>query len=71
MRVKIHMDTAKDAMGLAAIASKVNADIFITDAAGLKVSAKSVIGALYSLEFNELWLESDADVYSIFRDWIY
>ena len=63
MRVKINLDTTNDAIGLSRIAEKLEGNITITDGNGLKVNAKSVMGALYSLEFSELWLESDHDIY--------
>lgn len=70
MRVKIRLDTATDAINFANIASKLAGEITITDAAGYRVSAKSVVGALYALEFTELWCESEEDHYTAFENFI-
>lgn len=64
MRNKIHLETVKDAMDFSNIAVNVHGDVRIMDGAGHCVDAKSLIGALYSLEFEELWVESDHDIYS-------
>ena len=61
MRIKIRLDTIKDAQKLADIAQDLSDEITITDNNGLRVNAKSVLGAIYALEFNELWLESECD----------
>lgn len=70
MRVKINLDTTNDAIKLSKITEKLEGNITITDGNGLKVNAKSVMGALYSLEFSELWLESDNDIYHHIADFI-
>ena len=64
MRVKIQLDTMKDINKFVAICSKIDAPVYITDGAGLKVSAKSVLGVMYSMEFDDIWCESDKDIYS-------
>ena len=63
MRVKINLDTMRDINEFVAICSKIPEPIFVTDNAGLKVSAKSILGVIYSLEFAEIWCESATDIY--------
>lgn len=70
MKVKIRLDTYQDAKNFNAIASRLNGNIYITDNQGLKVSAKSLLGSLYALEFDELWCESDEDIYRNIQDFI-
>lgn len=70
MRAKIYMDTVKDAEAITALASKCDKEVFIEDGNGLKVRAKSIIGNLHALEFEELWLVSTEDYYTIFKDFI-
>jgi hypothetical protein len=54
MKVKIRLDTMKDINQFVGICSKVSGPVYITDGAGLKVSAKSILGVMYSMEFEEL-----------------
>ena len=70
MKVKIRLDTVTDANKFAAITSTLEGKITITDTKGLRVNAKSVLGALYALEFTELWCESENDIYSHIRDFV-
>lgn len=70
MRNRIRIDTIKQANELAAIATNLNGKITITDGQGLTVNAKSVIGALHAMEFNELWLESENDIYMAIEPFI-
>jgi hypothetical protein len=71
MRVKIRLDTIPDAYKFSAIASQLEGKIYIVDAHdGLKVNAKSVLGALYSMEFGNLWCESEKDIYHAIEEFI-
>lgn len=64
MKAKIRLDTMKDINKFVAICSTVPCKVHITDGAGLKVSAKSVIGVMYSMEFDNIWCECEQDIYS-------
>lgn len=70
MRVQIRLDTMRDAQDFVNIASKMSGSVYITDNTGLKVSAKSLLGALYAMEFSELWCESEEDIYRNIEDFI-
>lgn len=70
MKVKIRLDTGADAIKFSTIASKLPGDIHVLDNAGLRVNAKSVLGMLYTLEFSELWCESDHDIYSHIEEFV-
>ena len=63
MRAKIRLDTMKDISKFVAVCITINAPVHVTDGAGLKVSAKSVLGVMYSMEFADLWCECDEDIY--------
>jgi len=71
MKVRIRLDTLSDVHAFVKIASSCACgDVYITDGNGLKVSAKSILGALYALEFDELWCESEEDIYHNIKDFI-
>lgn len=70
MRNRIRIDTVKQANELAAITGKFDGRITITDGQGLTVNAKSVLGALHAMEFNELWIESEKDIYMAIESFI-
>lgn len=70
MRAKIRLDTSSDAINFAHITSQLKGKIVVKDGNGLCVNAKSVLGALHALEFNELWVESENDIWMKIKDFI-
>lgn len=72
-RWRIKIDTTSDAIKIANIAGKLefaNDKIVIKDGEGMCVNAKSVLGALHAMEFSEIWLESERDIYAPFAEFI-
>ena len=63
MKVKIRLDTMKDINQFVAVCTKIPVPVHITDGAGLKVSAKSILGVMYSMEFTDIWCECEEDIY--------
>lgn len=70
MKNKICLDTATDVANFVAITSKIPERIVVTDGKGMCVNAHSLLGMLYALEFDELWVESDRDIYFLIQDFI-
>lgn len=70
MRAKIRLDTSNDAINFAHITSQLEGKIVVKDSNGFCVNAKSVLGALHALEFNELWVESENDIWMKIKDFI-
>jgi hypothetical protein len=44
--------------------------VTITDKQGLRVNGKSVLGMLYAMEFEELWCESDVEIYHLIEKFL-
>ena len=63
MKTKIRLDTGSDAIKFSEICSTLGGTITITDNKGLRVNAKSLLGVIYTLEFDEIWCESEEDIY--------
>ena len=64
MKNQIRLDTMSDVNEFVQIACKVSGEVHLTDSRNFKVNGKSLLGVMYSLEFNEIWVESDEDFYS-------
>ena len=71
-RMKIRIDTESDVTKIVSIATKLSDEIKveIVDGEGMRVNARSIIGMLYAMTFNEIWLESNYDVYHYFSDFL-
>lgn len=63
MRVKVELITNKDAIEFVNIATQIDEPVYLIGE-NFKVSAKSLLGALCSMEWNELWCECERDIYT-------
>lgn len=70
MKAKVRIDTLSDALTFVKITSTLGGKIVLCDNEGLRVNAKSLLGVLYSIEFSELWCESDEDIRSRINEFI-
>lgn len=70
MKAKIRLDTIQEANRFVAITSELPGKIEVIDPNGLRVNAKSILGALHAMEFSELWCESENDIYMKISDFV-
>lgn len=70
MKNKIRLDTMCDVNRLVSICSQIEGEVHLTDKRHFCVNAKSLLGVMYSLEFEEVWIESEADIFSKISDFI-
>ena len=62
MRAKIALVTMDDAAQMVKIATQIKEPVYLVGK-GFRVSAKSLLGALCSMEWDELWCECEKDIY--------
>lgn len=71
MKYKIILDTVSDVNTFVKnVTTETNATVTVTDNRGLRVNAKSLMGMLYALEFDELWCESDTEIYEKIKEFV-
>lgn len=70
MSYKIRLDTLSEVNQFVKVASSVPGQVTITDKQGLRVNGKSVLGMLYAMEFEELWCESDVEIYHLIENFL-
>ena len=71
MKYKIVLDTVSDVTTFVKnVITEKEANVTVTDNRGLRVNAKSLMGMLYALEFEELWCESDTEIYEKIKDYV-
>ena len=63
MKVKVALETMSDVSEFVAITSKVEEPVVLVGE-DFKVNAKSLLGALYTMEWQEVWCECEKDIYS-------
>ena len=62
MKVKVALETMNDVCQFVNITTSVKEPVLLVGE-DLKVSAKSLLGALYTMEWSEVWCECEKDIY--------
>jgi hypothetical protein len=63
VRVQVELDTMADVAEFVSTASQVPETVHLVSG-DFRVSAKSLLGAVYTMEWAEVWCECSADIYS-------
>lgn len=71
MKVKVRLDTLSDIRNFVNAVSKVdNTKVHLTDGNNFMVSAKSILGAMYTMEWSEVYCTCEKDIYSVIRAFV-
>lgn len=70
MRMRIRLDTMADINKFVAIAGKISEPVHLTDGNHFKVSGKSMLGAVYTMEWSEVYCECEKDISGQLMDFI-
>lgn len=73
MRYKVELLGQRDCVNFCQKAQDIEADVsLITKNGTYRVSAKSIMGCMLACSEwgDDVWVESDAEIYSIFEKWI-
>lgn len=70
MRAKIRLDTMRDIQGFVNAVSTIPESVILEDNDGNRVSAKSLIGAIYTMEWACVYCYCNKDIYHIISPWI-
>lgn len=62
MLVRVKLDTVKDIREFTEIVSNFTQKISLIDEDGMKVNAKSLIGVMYTTEWDNVYCESEIDI---------
>lgn len=70
MKCKICLDTMNDVNQFVKAVSYVDCCVELADEEGHCVNAKSVLGALYSMEWSNIYCKCDKDISGLILKWI-
>ena len=70
MRVRVRLDTMTDIQQFVAVATTIPERVSLEDDSGNRVCAKSLLGALYTVEWNEVYCYCDRDISGHLAKWI-
>ena len=71
MKARIRLETFSDIRKFVKVATRVKGRVYVTDGAGLKANAKSLLNMIPTLKYEELWCESENDIYFEIRDFLF
>ena len=70
MRYRIRLDTMADVNRFVGMATKVPGKIVLTDGDNFTVNGKSLLGAMYTFEWDQIYCESENEIYLKIKDFI-
>ena len=70
MKVKINIDTLSKINAFVSICSRLDCRVNLIDGEGYRVSAKSLIGAVATMDWSQVFVECDKDIYSYIVDFV-
>lgn len=70
MKYKIRLDTLSDINKFVSVCSQFTYKIDLIDGEGYRVSAKSIIGAIATADWSNVYVECDHDIYSHITDFL-
>ncbi len=70
MRYRIRLDTMSDVNRFVKMATKNTGKITLSDGENFTVSGKSLLGAMYTMEWDQVFCESENEIYYEIKDFI-
>lgn len=70
MKVKINLDTMSDVQKFVEVTSRVDNEVILEDNNGHRVSASSLLGVLYSMEWASIYCYCEKDISGMILPWI-
>lgn len=70
MKLEINLDTMSQINKFVTIWSCLDCRIDLIDGEGYRVSAKSLVGALATVDWSQVYVECEKDIYSHIKDFL-
>lgn len=70
MKAKINIDTLGKINSFVNICARLDGKIDLVDGSGYCVSAKSLVGAIATMDWTQVFVESEKDIYLHIQDFI-
>ena len=70
MRAKININTMSKIRTFVEVCSQLNYEVCLVDGHGYRVSAKSLVGAIATTDWSQVFIECEHDIYSYVREFL-
>lgn len=69
-KYRIRIDTMADVNRFVGIATQIPGKLILTDDENFTVNGKSLLGAMYTFEWDQIYCQSEAEIYFKIKDFI-
>lgn len=69
-RTQIRLDTMQSVNKFVEVMGRLTDQVWLEDGSGIRVSAKSMLGCLYSLEWNRIFVFCERDINAYLMPWM-
>ena len=70
MKIKVNLDTLSRINKFVEICSRLDEKVDLIDGTGYRTSAKSLIGAIATMDWHEVFVECEKDIYAYIYDFV-
>ena len=70
MNAKVNLDTMSKINAFVGICSRLDCKVDLIDGNGYRVSAKSLVGALATMDWNQVFIECEKDIYAYVQEFL-
>ena len=70
MNAKVNLDTMSKINAFVSICSRLDCKVDLIDGNGYRVSAKSLIGAVATMDWNQVFIECEKDIYAYVQEFL-
>lgn len=70
MNAKVNLDTMSKINAFVAVCSRLDCEVNLIDGYGYRVSAKSLVGAIATMDWSQVFIECDRDIYAYVQDFL-
>lgn len=70
MKERVNLDTMSKINTFVGICSRLDCKIDLIDGNGYRVSAQSLVGAIATMDWNQVFIECEKDIYAYVQDFL-
>lgn len=70
MKAKVNLDTMSRINTFVSICSRLDCKVDLIDGNGYRVSAKSLVGVLASMDWSQVFIECERDIYAYVQEFL-
>ena len=70
MNAKVNLDTMGKINAFVTVCSRLDCKVDLIDGNGYRVSAKSLIGAVATMDWQQVFIECERDIYAYVQDFL-